>query len=304
MVAMRWADDPAALELLEHAGPFETQAYRSSCVAALDGAADVSYGASDSDGKRAAVALVRQGRTAHLPYGYSGVRTSGVVDQHDVDTFLRAARRASGARRLIVQDVFEPAPGGRVIGMTSFAYLDEPPEERFAKKARQSIRRAIRAGATCERTDDPATFSALYEPASRGWAITYPVQLIAAAAERGAAMFFDVRIDGRGVGSLAVLRGVTHWMYWLAAQNDEGRRSEVGYLAVAAMLDAGRAAGAPAVNLGANAGLPGVAQFKKRLGGVPSPVFEWRDASALVRLADPPWMALHRARRTRPRLAR
>lgn len=286
MRAMTWASDPAALELLEQAGPFEAEAYRSSCVAALVGTADASFGAAGDDGATAAVALLRQGRTAHLPYGYSGVRASRRLDVEELRSFLRAARRASGARRLIVHDILDAAPGGRVVGSTSFAYLDEPPEESFAKKARQSIRRAIRAGATCEPTADPAVFAGLYEQVSKAWGITYPLGLIAAAAERGVATFFDVHIDGRGVGSLAVLRGVTHWMYWLAAQNEVGRHAEVGYLAVAAMLDEARAAGAGFVNLGASAGLPGVAQFKERLGGVASPVFEWRDSSALVRLGD------------------
>ena len=75
-------------------------------------------------------------------------------------------------------------------------------------------------------------------------------------------------------------------MYWLSAQNQEGRRTEFGYLAVAAMLDAARAALATSVNLGASAGLPGVAQFKKRVGGVDRPILEWRDSSALIALAD------------------
>lgn len=295
---MPWAPDPAALELLEQAGPFEAAAYRSACVAVLGDAADTSYGASADDGATAAVALVRQGRTAHLPYGYSGVRSSRRLDIDEVRSFLRAARRASRAHRLIVHDVFDPAPGGRVIGVTSIAYLDGPPEELFAKRGRQSIRRAARAGATCEATADPAVFADLYEQASKAWAMTYPLDLIAATAERGVARFFDVHIERRAVGSLAVLRGVTHWMYWLAAQNEEGRRAEVGYLAVAAMLDAARAAGAAAVNLGASADLPGVAQFKARLGGVERPVLEWRDSSALIALAERPRASLVRRKRT------
>ncbi len=300
---MTWTSDPAALELLEHAGPFETAAYRSACVAALPGAADVSFGASTVDGALAAVALVRQRRTAHLPYGYSGVRASRPLDAKEIRSFLHAARRASGAQRLVVFDVSEPAPGGRVIGTTSFAYLDELPEVRFTKKARQSIRRASHAGATCQPTSDPAVFASLYERASKKWGVTYPLGLIAAAAERRVALFFDVHVDAAAAGSLAALKGVTHWMYWLAAQNDLGRRAEVGYLAVAMMLDTARAAGAPSVNLGASAGLPGVARFKERLGGVTSPVFEWRDASALVRLADSSWAALQRSRSPRRRAA-
>jgi hypothetical protein len=109
--------------------------------------------------------------------------------------------------------------------------------------------------------------------------------------------FFDVWIEGRAVGSIAALRGATHWMYWLSAQNEDGRRAEVGYLAVASMLDAARAAGAGSVNLGASTGLPGVARFKERLGGVENPVFVWQDSSSLVALADRMYAVYSRLRR-------
>jgi len=296
---MTWVSDAAALELLERAGPFESEAYRNSCVAVLGGAADASFGASADDGTIAAIALVRQGRTAHLPFGYSGVRASRRLDAEELWPFLRAARRACGAQRLIVHDALESASGGRVVAWTSFAYLDEPPVERFASKARQSMRRAVRAGATCKTTADPTVFAGLYGQASRAWGVTYPLDLIAAAAERGVARFIDINVDGRGVGSLAVLQGVTHWMYWLAAQNEVGRRAEVGYLGVAAMLEEARAAGAAFVNLGASAGLPGVAQFKKRVGGVERPVLEWRDSSAILRFADSSLAVIARQRRAR-----
>ena len=302
---MRWAPDPAALELLERAGPFETMAYRSACVATLSDTADASFGAVSDGGASAAVALIRQGLTAHLPYGYSGVRASQRLSIEEVRSFLHTARQAAGAQRLIVHDVLDAAAGGRTIATTSIAYLDAPPAERFAKKARQSIRRAVRAGATCASTADPETFVGLYETASKAWGMTYPIGLISATAERGLAMFFDVHVDGRRAGSIAVLRGATHWMYWLAAQNDVGRRAEVGYLAVASMLEEARAAGAGSVNLGASAGLPGVAEFKKRVGGVERPVLEWRDASPLMTAASPvmtlaerSYAALTRWRRT------
>jgi hypothetical protein len=122
--------------------------------------------------------------------------------------------------------------------------------------------------------------------ASKAWGGSYPLDLIAAAAERAAARFFDIRIEGHAVGSLVALRGDTDWMYWLAVQNEEGPQAEVGSFAVATMLDAARAASAKSVNLGASAGLPGVAQFTKRVGGVECPVFEWKDSSALIALAD------------------
>jgi hypothetical protein len=174
------------------------------------------------------------------------------------------AHRASGAQRLTVHEVLEPAPGGHVVGVTSIAYLAGPPTERFTKEGRQSIRRAMRAGAVCDETENPAAFADLYEQASKAWGVSYRLDLIAAAAERGAARFFDVRIEGRAVGSAMALRGVAHWRYWLAAQNQEGRRAEVGYLAVAAMLDAVRAASATAVNLCASTGLQGAHSSRGR----------------------------------------
>jgi hypothetical protein len=85
-------------------------------------------------------------------------------------------------------------------------------------------------------------------------------------------------------------------MYWLGAQNDEGRLAQTGYLAVASLLVAAHSAGAAAVNLGASAGLPGVAQFKELLGGVSSPVLEWRDSSTLISLLDSTQAALQTRR--------
>ena len=246
---MPWAPNPAALDLLDRAGPFESKAYRTACVAALEGTTDVSFAASTYDGATAAVALVRQGRTAFLPYGYSGVRASRSLIASEVRSFLDSARRESGAQRLIVYDVYNPAPGGEIVGTTAFAFLATPPTDRFAKRGRQSIRRALRSGASCETTADPKVFIGLYERASQAWRVSYPLDLIAATADKGVAHFVDVRIEGRPVGSLAVLSGVTDWMYWLAAQNTEGREAEVGYLAVAAMLEAAFEAGVDAVNL-------------------------------------------------------
>lgn len=293
---MTWAADAGALDLLEHAGPFERAAYRSACVDAFRGAADVSYGASLADGTRAAVALVRRRGTASLPYGYSGVRASRALGRDEARSFLRAALRASRAHRLIVHDISDSAVAGEVVTTTSLWPPDQAPEQ-FTSRARRALRRAAAAGATCEPRVDPGPFWRLYEAASRAWRITYPLCLIAAAAEREVALFFDVDIDGRTVGSVAALRGEAHWMYWLGAMNDEGRSSQVGYLGIASMLEAARAAGAGFVNLGASAGLPGVAEFKASLGGRDAPVYEWREySSTLIELADRSGSALWRLR--------
>jgi CelD/BcsL family acetyltransferase involved in cellulose biosynthesis len=283
---MSWVPEDAALELLEQAGPFETAAYRAACVEALTGVRDVSFAARSGEAL-AAAALVRVGRTAYLPYGYGGVRSSRPLDEQETRVFLRAARAASGAARLILRDVaFAAASGGRPIASTSVAWLDAPPTERYAKKARQSMRRAARAGASCAVSADAAAFLSLYASASQEWGVSYPLDLIAAAADRGLARFYDVTIEDRIVGSFVALRGTTHWMYWLSALDETGRKAEVGYMGVAAMLADAYDERIAAVNLGGSAGLPGVAHFKQRLGGVGHAVVEWRAAPPVVAAVD------------------
>jgi hypothetical protein len=109
-------------------------------------------------------------------------------------------------------------------------------------------------------------------------------------------------VVGEQVVSVAVaLAGDTHWMYWLAAQSEQGRELETGYLAVEALFTAAVAAGVTSVNLGASgsdqAPLEGVRRFKHRLGGIDVPVYE-----AMV--GDLRTTARRLARRTARRLRR
>ena len=76
------------------------------------------------------------------------------------------------------------------------------------------------------------------------------------------------------VAAAFVLIGEIEWMYWLAAETDRGRKAEAGYPIVAKLLADASGEGIGFGNLGASAGLPGVAKFKRRLGGVDLPVIE------------------------------
>jgi len=189
---------------------------------------------------------------------------------------------------LIARDVsaLGAAPGGRRIATTSLVPLARPPRDGIAKRGRQSIRRAERSGCAVTATTDPRAFLQLHTDAAQGRPASYPRRLLQLLAERGELLFYDVTLQGEAVSSLAALTGGVHWMYWLAAQNERGREVEAGYVAVAALLDDAYAAGAAYVNLGASEGLPGVAAFKQRLGGLDVPVIQWVAAPAGTRLRD------------------
>ncbi len=292
-----WTADATAIDLLEHgSSPFNQRAYRTAFVAATPGAGDVSFGARLADGTRAAIALIRQGRAAtSLPLGYGGPVSDRPLRAAEATSLLTAARAAADVRSLVAYELAIgaaaslPDGGRRQIATTSIVRLDGDPAAGLAKKARQSIRRAERAGAQPPVVGaDPATFLQLYVGAAGRRAITYPPALFGDLGAAGAARFYDVLIDGGPASSLAVLVGGDHWMYWAAAQNEAGRGAEAGYLAVASMLDDAWRAGAVAVNLGGSRSggedLEGVAQFKRRLGGVEAPVFERRSAALTSRV--------------------
>lgn len=262
-------------------GPFERAAYRSAYVSLDSTVVDASFGAQTEDGSLAAVALLSNGVVAEsMPLGYGGVHSTRNLARGEVDALLAAARRAAGARLLIVR-ALEGA--GRVMATTSIVPLSTSPAERIEKKGRQSIRRAERAGCRVTTTSDPSGFLRLHRQVEGSRAARYPETLLRLLADRGVLAFYDVTCEGDVVSSLAALTAGTHWMYWLAAQNARGREVEAGYPAVAALLQDAYAAGAAFVNLGASTGLPGVAAFKRRLGGVDRPVLELVSAPATAR---------------------
>jgi hypothetical protein len=177
---------------------------------------------------------------------------------------------------------------GRAAATTSVLYFapDGPAAVGFGKKVVQTIARAHRAGGSVRPASaDPQPFLRLYFEASKSWATQYPEPVLAHLAASGALLLYDVELNGSVEASAAALLGDRHWMYWLAAQSTAGRDAELGYLALAALIEDARASGAAAVNLGASAGLPGVAQFKKRFGGVDVTVLEQGSTSLALRAA-------------------
>src|SRR5439155_7198718 len=177
---------------------------------------------------------------------------------------------------------------GRTIATTSVLYLEPnvPAASHLNKKATQTIARARRAGGSARPASaDPGPFLSLYLDASSRWPTQYPEPVLVYLAAAGLLKLYDVELDGAVAASAAALIGARHWMYWLAAQSTTGRNAELGYLALAGLIEDAQASGAAAVNLGASAGLPGVAQFKRRFGGIDVPVIEHRSTTFAFRAA-------------------
>jgi hypothetical protein len=282
----RWGPCSEALELLDSdGGPFDLSAYRRSWTESFPGWRDVSYGGQMRNGTRAAVSLLQWGRLAEsMPNNYGTILATRQLLEHEVRSFLEEARISCGAHRLIARSVpLRPTPltchvGARIAGWTSVVYLEKGGvlEQRFAQKARRSIRKALRAGAETVTTSDPDGFLPLYQAASTRHWMQYPEGLIRALARAGVARFFDVRLGPDCVASVIVLTSSTHWVAWLAAQNQRGRAIDANYFAVGAMLVAAQRARVAGVNLGISLGMPGVARFKRRFDAVEVPVVEYR----------------------------
>jgi hypothetical protein len=286
-------------------GPFDGAEYRRAWVDSVGGWQDVSFGARAHDGTHAAIGLLKRRRGAEsLPLGYGGIVASRSLDVGEVSSFLRAARRAARADDLRAWSVPIDPPlerrhnGGRVIGWTSIVRLDasSPADAYVSKKARQTIARATRAGGLARpASNDPGPFVRLYDRAARDWPTRYPNALLTHLAEAGRLRLYDAELDGVVEASAAAVVGEGHWMYWLAAQSDAGRGAELGYLALATLIADAHAAGASAVNLGASAGLEGVARFKRWFGGVDVPVLEFRSLRRLPVIARDVVLRLRRA---------
>jgi hypothetical protein len=284
--ARSWRIDPAAAELISAASPFDDPRFMAAVADLAEGWSPHRLGAVAQDGTLAAITLARKQRVAlSIPYGYGGIVAERSLAEAEVNAFLELAARQLGVRLVMSRYVPLPVPqraahvGGRVIGSTQIVTLREGEfelEPRLAKKARQSIRRAQRAGVVVSAAQRPTGFLRLYTPASRRFEMTYPAQLIEALAAAGLGRAYDAVVDGEVVASAFALVGTPEWMYWLAAQSEPGRRLEAGYPVVATILADAQRSGARFVNLGASAGLPGVASFKRRLGGVDFPVIEHR----------------------------
>jgi len=289
-----WSPKPDALELLEeHGGPFASALYRQLWIEAFPEWRDASFAAQAPDGTVAAVALLADGVVADsTPLNYGGIVASRPLDAGEARSFLQAARAAAGARSLEARAV--PARptsstahlGGAVGGWTSVVHLvpGSDLQARWRYSARRAIRRARRGGGEVRIGDDARPFAALYADASREHWFRYPTDLLRRLASAGLGRCYDVCVDGVPVSSAFAVVSRDHWAWWLAAQNEVGRSLSANYLAVASLLEDAQRHGVRAVNLGISAGMPGVAQFKRRFDAVPVPVISHRVGDARARV--------------------
>jgi hypothetical protein len=277
-------DADAATALAPPDGPFADPRFLAALERFDHRLATHRVGAVAHDGARAALTVARKGSEAEsIPFGYGGILADRSLEESEVTALLRLTARHLDVRK--VRSRYLPLPirgrpahaGGRVIASTSvveFASSADDVESRLAKKARQSIRRASRAGVIIRAGTDPAAFLDVYSYASRRFQSVYPARLITFLAESGLGRVYDAVVGDRVVASAFALTGSAEWMYWLAAETECGRQVEAGYPVVAQLLADARDAGAHFVNLGASTGLPGVAKFKRRMAGVDLPVIE------------------------------
>jgi hypothetical protein len=278
----RWHSNYGALQLLEErGGPFLPQTVRSSFVNAYAGWSDVSLGAQMDDGTVAAVGLIGSGgRVESMPFSYGGVVASRRLLAHEVESLLEFARRSAKAQSLFCSAIPVGADdatrhdGGVVAGWSQAVYLPKghPPRTRWAYKARRAIRTALDAGAFARVDSEPVHFLRLYRPAAESHLYRFPDRLIEALAATGSLSFYEVLLEGAVVSSVAALRGKSHWIAWLAAQDDLGRKISGNYLAVSALLEDAYSRGVHAVNLGISTGMPTVEHFKHRFDAVEVPV--------------------------------
>lgn len=299
----------AGLALLDAAGPFEHGHFRELLVKA-EGWRDLSYAARLPDGTQAAVALLaRRGIGVSVPWGYGAVRSTRPLDPGEADRFVQSARRHHGLVRVVVREIGAPTlRPARTVATTHVVELhpEQSPRSGFSASIRTRLNKAEREGLIVGATSDAGAFLRLYAAASEGWGTErYPAAAIEALTVSGLARCYEVERDGEVISSACALVARDHWMYWLGASNDEGRRWSGGYFAVDALIADAWAAGASAVNLGASEirgrALPGVAKFKERFGGVPVP-FTRASRSVpgvepLLRAGAPAWRKLSALRK-------
>jgi Acetyltransferase (GNAT) domain len=282
-----WVPDRSALSLLDTlGGPFSTSAFREAMVAVLPEWHDMSIGARDADGTLAAVSLLgrRRGAESVPPAGYGGVVASRPLEPAETLSFLEFVIREHRLRRCEVrtlQLIGESAVGQRFATASVIPVLkEEPPASRYARLARRSVSRATAAGATVHASEPFAAFWPAYAAASKGRAVHYPELLVRRLVEDGSARVHTVRLETEVVAALLTLVIGTHWMCWLAGQNNEGRSIAASYLAYDAVLADAWKAGIVAVNLGASVG--GGGEFKRHLGAMEMAMYEWKHMTAAV----------------------
>ena len=290
MRARELAPAADALELLSlQGGPFDHPDVRAALAAAFPGWREASFGTRFADGTLAAIALLCDGaRAVSLPFNYGGVHATRGLDGRELRALLDAARRSAGAHTIVVRTVVPGTPGGhdrhfggRVVGWTSVVRIDTTGdiEARATRLARKAIRRARERGAAAALSGSPEGFLALYRTGSEAHWLRYPEGLVRDLVHHDRAMCFDVRLGNRVISSVLALKGASHWIAWLAAQDEAGRAIGANYLATATLLAHAQAAHVRAVDLGSSTGTPGVALFKRRFGAFDVAVHEFRQSS-------------------------
>ena len=302
-----WRAHPESLSLLDDAGgPYDHAAVRAAFVRAFPGWVDASFAARLADGTDAAVALLSDGRRAvSMLHAYGGVVATRHLNHGEARSFLAAARRGAGTREIVVRtvsagvgvDATTQHVGGRVAGWTSVVHLDKARDldVRYAQKTRKSIRFAIANGCAAGVDTDPEPFIELYAHSSEHHWLHIPDDVLRELAGSRRLLFSNVSLRGRVVSSVVMLRATSHWSFWLAAQNDDGRAVHGNYLATATGLAHAQDEHVRAVDLGSSADLPGVAHFKRRFAAVEVPVVEHREEDRLGRARR----SLHRIRGSR-----
>jgi hypothetical protein len=290
-----WRAHAESLSLLDDVGgPYDHAAVRAAFVRAFPGWVDASYAARLADGTAAAVALLSDGRrSVSVLHAYGGVVATRHLNHGEVRALLAGARHAAGTHEIVVRtvsagvgvDATTQHVGGRVAGWTSVVHLDKGRdlEARYAQKTRKSIRFAIANECSSSADTDPDPFIALYEHSSERHWLRFPDEVLRELAGAGRLLFSNVSLRGRVVSSVAMLRAASHWSFWLAAQNDDGRAVHGNYLATATGLAHAQDQHVRAVDLGSSADMPNVAHFKRRFGAVEVPVVEHRDEDRLGR---------------------
>jgi Acetyltransferase (GNAT) domain len=295
-----WTPEIESVGLLDsRGGPFSCRHFREAVVATVPGWRDASFGARAADGTAAAVPLLsRDGVGLALPpYAYGDVVSSRPLGRSEIvklyDTMWRCRRLSTITIRWLDLDNATPEVG-RQLATASVVHIDPdgPPEARYARLARRSLKRAAAAGAVAG-SGSADEFWPTYAAAARRWETNYPEALVRRLVSVGSARVHVVRRGDQIDAVLLTLIGGSHWMCWLAAQTDDGRRIAASYLAYDAVFNEALRAGVPAVNLGASTA--GGAEFKRHLGAIEADMREWTRRSR--------WRALEvRARRQAARI--
>ena len=184
-----------ASELAPLGSPFTDPRFTSGLEQLNEGWVTHKVGTVADDGTRAAITLTRRRSEAvSIPHGYGGIVADRPLEEPEVSALLHLVAKHVAVRAIFSRYVPLPVrgrpahAGGAVIASTQVVVIDspdEPVEAGLPKKARQALRQAKRAGIVVTASSDPTKFLELYEVASRGFRVVYPVRLLEALASSG-----------------------------------------------------------------------------------------------------------------------